>query len=128
MRVVTDDRVVAFVGERCGGFLLPYTAMGVEIDGTIAGGIVFNRFGAFDCHMTVASEHGRPWPKGFLADVGRYLFDQLKRERVTALTEQPRVVSIALRLGGKVEGVLRNYYGPGRDATLVGILKDEWRY
>lgn len=128
MRVVTDVRVVRFIENRLKTtFIPPFTAMGVELDGAIVGGIVFNMFEGADCHMTVASDR-RPWPKGFLADVGEYLFDQLKRERVTVMTEQPRVVSIARRLGGQVEGVLRHHYGHGRDATVVGILRDEWKY
>ena len=128
MRIVDDHRVVEFVAARTGGvFTPPYTTMGVEIEGEIAGGIVFNMFEGADCHMSVASEK-RPWPKGFLAAVGNYLFRQLKRERVTIVTEQPTVVSIACRLGGKVEAVLRNHFGPSQDATIVGILKDEWRF
>lgn len=128
MKTVTDIRVVQFVEARLATtFIPPYTAMGVEIDGEVAGGIVFNIFEGADCHMTVASDR-RPWPKGFLGEVGIYLFDQLKRERVTVMTEQPKVVSIAKRLGGAVEGVLRSHYGPGRDATIVGILKSDWKY
>lgn len=128
MKVVTDIRVVQFVEAMIGKtFIPPYTAMGVEIDGKVAGGIVFNIFEGTDCHMSVASKK-RPWPKGFLADVGEYLFGQLKRERVTIITEQPRVVSIACRLGGKVEGVMRSHFGAGRDATIVGILKADWKF
>lgn len=125
---MTDIRVVQFVERVIGTtFIPPYTAMGVEIDGEITGGVVFNMFEGVDCHMSVACDK-RPWAKGFLADMGDYLFSQLRLERVTVITEQERVVSIARRLGGQVEGVLRSHFGAGRDATIVGILRDEWRF
>ena len=47
---------------------------------------------------------------------------------MTVLTEQTRIVRIAERLGGQVEGLMRNHFGKGRDGFLVGILKDDWKY
>ena len=124
--VVGDDRVLAFVSERCGvNFLPPVTCMGIERDGEIIGGVVFNFFESADLHISVA---GKGWSKGFLAEVGHYVFDTLQSERMTALTEQPAVVRLAERLGGQVEGLLRNHYGKGRDAFVVGILKEDYRF
>lgn len=125
---MTDIRVVQFVENATGvTFVPPYTAMGVEIDGVVTGGVVFNVFEGADCHISVASSK-QSWSKGFLADMGDYLFRQLALERVTVVTEQEQVVSIACRLGGQVEGVLRNHFGAGRDGTVVGILRNEWRF
>ena len=127
-RTVTDERVARYVGARVNRTVVPpYTAMGVEIDGEIAGGVIFNCFMEHDLHVTVAGER-RAWSRGFFADVGDYLFRQLGVERVTIITEQPRVVAIAQKLGGEIEGRLRNHFGRGRDGTLIGILKDDWRY
>ena len=124
--IVTDERVARFVGERVGDVLFPpYTCMGIERGGEIVGGVVFNCFEGHDVHVTVA---GRGFSAGFLADIGNYVFDQLKCQRMTAKTEQTAIVRLAERLGGQVEGLLRNHFGPGRDAFLVGILKDEWRF
>lgn len=123
---VDDNRALAFVSERCGvSFLPPVTCMGIEKDGEIVAGVVFNFFESADVHVSVA---GHGWTRGFLADVGHYVFTTLKSERMTALTEQSSVVRLAERLGGKVEGLLRNHYGKGRDAFVVGILKDEWKF
>lgn len=123
---VDDNRVLAFVSERCGvNFLPPVTCMGVERNGEIVGGVVFNFFESADVHISVA---GTGWTRGFLAEVGHYVFDILKSERMTALTEQPAVVRLAERLGGQVEGLMRNHYGKDRDAFVVGILKDDWKY
>lgn len=124
--IVTDNRVAAFVGERCGvAFVPPWTCMGIERDGEIIGGVIFNVFEGADVHVSVA---GRGWSAAFLAEVGHYVFDILKCERITAQTEQPKVVRLAERLGGQIEGLKRNHFGKGRDAFIVGILKEDWKF
>lgn len=126
MIVVTDERVARFVGERVGQVIVPpFTAMGLEKAGEIIAGVVFNHFEGFDVHVTIA---GHGWTKGFLADVGQYVFDQLKCLRITVITEQPKVIRIAEKLGGEIEGRLRNHFGPGRDGYIIGILKSEYRF
>lgn len=124
--IVTDDRIAAFVAKTCGVVINPpYTLMGIEHGGQIIAGCVFNHWTGFDIHMTAA---GRGWTKGFLADVGAYLFDQLRVRRVTVITEQPKVVRLTERLGGQVEGLMREHFGPGRDAFVLGILAKDWAY
>lgn len=126
MRIVTDDRVALFVANACQTrFYPPFTCLGIERDGEVIGGVVFNCYEGFDIHATVA---GKGWSSEFLRTVGRYVFDGLKCERITAKTEQTSVVRLAEKLGGQVEGELRNHFGPGRNAFLVGILKDEYRF
>ena len=122
--IVADERVARFVGERLGtAFVPPFTCMGIERDGEIVGGVIFNVFEANDCHVSVA---GRGFTRGFLAEVGHYVFTTLGKGRVTVITEQVKVVSLAERLGGKVEGLMRNHFGKGRDAFVVGILKEDY--
>jgi RimJ/RimL family protein N-acetyltransferase len=124
--IVTDDRVAAFVAGACGvDFIPPWTCMGIEKDGEIIAGVVLNVFEGADVHMSAA---GSGWTRGFLADFGNYVFDQLQCERVTAITEQPKVVRLAERLGGEVEGLMRNHFGKGRDAFVIGILKEDWKF
>ena len=124
--IVTDERVARFVGERTGTIIFPpFTCIGIDRDGEVIGGAVFNCFEGFDIQATVV---GRGFTKGCLADVGHYVFDQLGCERISAKTEQAVVVRLTERLGGQIEGLLRNHFGPGRDAFVVGILKDEWKF
>lgn len=124
--IVDDERVARFVGERVGTIILPpFTCMGIERDGEIIGGVVFNHFTGFDLHITVA---GKGWTKGFFAEVGHYVFDQLQCLRMTAVTEQFEVVRLAERLGGEIEGMMRNHFGPGRDAYIVGMTREDWKY
>lgn len=99
--------------------------MGIEKDGGIIAGVLFNHFEGSDLHVTLA---GHGWTRSFLTHVGEYVFRQLCCERMTAVTEQPAIVRIAERLGGQVEGRMRNHFGAGRDAFVVGILKEEYRF
>lgn len=126
MTIVSDERVARFVGESVGRIIYPpFTCMGIEVNGEVVGGIVFNCYTQTNIEGTIA---GRGWTKGFLAEVGHYLFDQLKVCRVTATTEQPKIVRLVERLGGQVEGCLRDYFGPGRDGYVCGILASEWKF
>lgn len=122
----SDRDVASFVSQRVGvEFTPPYTAAGIERDGEVIGGVVFNIFEGADIHVTIA---GRGWTRGFMAEVGHYVFSELRCERMTAITEQASVVRIAQRLGGEIEGLMRNHFGPGRDAYVVGILKYDYRF
>lgn len=124
--IVTDERVARFVGSQVNRTIFPpFTAMGIERNGQVIGGVVFNCFTGHDVHVTVA---GQGWTKGFLADVGQYVFGTLKCARMTIITEKPNVIRIAERLGGEIEGMMRDYFGKDRPAFLIGILKDEYRW
>lgn len=126
MRYVDDARVPRFVGAQVGSIIYPpFTCLGTERGGEIINGAVFNCFTGPACHVTIA---GHGWTKGFLAEVGHYVFSTLRCERVTTITEQPKVVRIAERLGGEVEGLLRNQFGKGRDGFLLGILAADYRF
>lgn len=126
MRIVDDERVPLFVGQRVNAVICPpFTAMGLERDGEIIAGAVFNCFTRHDVQVTIA---GHGWTKGFLTEVGRYVFGQLGCGRISIETEQPDVVRIAERLGGQIEGMKRNQFGPGRDAFVMGILAEDYRF
>lgn len=124
--IVTDERVAAFVSDQLGFAVCPpFTALGIERDGEIVGGVIFHCFEGAAVHLTVA---GKGWTPAFFRAVGRYAYQQLGCERITMTTERPDVAAYAERLGGKVEGALRSQFGPGRDATIIGILKAEYRF
>lgn len=124
--IATDERVARFVSGALGFWLCPpYTVMGIERDGTIVAGVIFHCFEGPAVHVTLA---GSGWTRGFIEEVRRYVFDQLGCERITVTSEQSTVIAYALRLGGQIEGKLRNQFGRGRDGVIVGILRDEWRF
>lgn len=124
--IVTDERVARFVGERCGTIIYPpFTVMGIERNGEITAGVVFNCYTGNDIAVTVA---GGPFTRGFIAEVGKYVFGQLSCLRMSITTEQPKVIEIARRLGAQTEGLKRNHFGKGRDGTVLGILREDWNY
>lgn len=123
---VNDERVAEFVARAMDKvFVPPYTVAGLEKDGEIIAGVVFNNYEGTDIQVSIA---GHGWTRGFLADVGQYVFNQLNCERITAITEQPKIVRIAERLGGKIEGLMRNHFGKDRDAYIIGILREDYKF
>jgi hypothetical protein len=124
--IVTDERVAKFVGERCETIIYPpFTAMGIERNGEITAGVVFNCYSGNDIAVTVAGDR---FNREFIAAVGRYVFEQIGCLRLSITTERPKVIEIAERLGAKIEGVKRNHFGEGRDATILGILREDWDF
>lgn len=124
--IVTDVRVAAFVSECLDThFIPPFTCIGIEKDGAIVAGVIFHVFEGANVHLTVA---GRGWNRSLFRAVGSYAFGTLGCERFTLTTEKPEVARLGERLGGKVEGIMRNQFGKGRDAFLIGVLKDEYRF
>ena len=124
--IVSDERVAAFVGERLGAAIYPpFTALGVERRGKIVAGIVFNCWTGPDAQLSIAADRGCI-TKPFLRRVGKYLTDELGCIRATIETEQPHVIDMAIRMGGKIEGVKRDLYGEGRDGVVIGVLKKDW--
>lgn len=123
--IVSDNRVADFAASFFGEFCPPYTCLGLEKDGQIVAAAILNHYEGTDIHLTAA---GRFWTRQFLRELGRYVFGQLGCLRMTAITEDPQVVALSLRIGGVVEGRMRNHFGPGRDGIIIGFLKEEWRY
>jgi RimJ/RimL family protein N-acetyltransferase len=124
--IVDDERVALYVSQKTGvAFVPPFYAIGLEMKGEIVAAALFNVFEGADVHVSIA---GHRWTKGFAADIGHYVFDRLKCERMTGITEQPSVVRLGERLGGQLEGCMRNHFGKGRDAFIIGILKEDWKF
>lgn len=124
--IVSDERVVRFLNEKLNRPLYPpFTVMGIERDGDVVAGVLFNGFNRANIDLSAA---GTGWTPGFMRALGRYVFTQMRCTRMTLRTEHEQVVKFALRLGGKIEGVMRDYYGEGRDATVIGVLRKEYRF
>ena len=124
--IVTGEHVARFVSQRIGVALCPpYTTLGLERDGLLVGGVVLNCWEGADIHLSAAGSH---WTPGFMRAVGQYIFGQLGCLRFTMETEQPEVAEYAKRLGGVVEGRLRDHFGEGRDAIIIGVLKKDYAY
>ncbi len=124
--IVTDGRAARFVAERLGFIPAPpFTVMGVERDGKITGACLFNQFEGANVHVSAA---GSGWTLPFMRALGDYVYHQLGCERMTLTTESDHVARYAERLGGQREGLMRSHFGPGRDAIIIGVLRDEFAY
>jgi hypothetical protein len=127
-RIVVDNRVAAYVAQRCEAQIMPpFTAMGIERNGEIVAGVVFNNFSARDIDVTVAGERGA-FTRGFLRAVGAYVFGALDCTRMSITTRHATVCDVAKRLGARMEGVKRDRHGPGQHAYMLGILKNDWAF
>jgi hypothetical protein len=127
--IVVGDRVARFVGERNEQPVIPpFTAIGVEKDGTITAGALFRNFNGCDIEVLVVGNGPASFPPSFVRGIGRYVFNQLGCLRLSMLTDQRRVIDLAERLGARIEGRKRNAFGVGKDAVLLGVLKEEWKF
>jgi RimJ/RimL family protein N-acetyltransferase len=125
-RIVADERVYDHVCEKLGARIQPpVQCLGVEEDGEIIGGVVFNNFSECDVELSVAGDV-KAWSRAFFRRVRDYVFEECGYLRLTFVTEHRDVVELACRLGAQTEGRKRNHFGEGRDAILLGILKNEW--
>jgi hypothetical protein len=127
-RIIDDPRqVAAFVGSKLDTvFIPPYTGLGLEIDRQMVAGVIFNIKVARDVSVTVAGEP-RAFTRAFLRRIGNYVFKEMDCLRASITTEQESVVALAHRLNAQTEGRKRNHFGEGRDAIILGILRDEWK-
>jgi hypothetical protein len=124
--IVTDERVAQFLSRKVDkSFCPPYTVLGYERGGEIIVGALFNVFEKPDLHVSIA---GNNFPMSFMKALGRYVFGQLCYDRATIITEQKHVVDLSVRVGGEVEGKLRNHFGIGRHGVIIGVLKEDYKY
>ena len=127
-----DARVIEWVGERINeSDFGTATAIGLEEDGTLIAGVVYNLYNGPSICMHVAAEPGKHWlSKDFLFRVFAYPFLQLECNRVTGLV---RVDNLKARrfdehLGFVQEGVIRRGASNGLDMVLYGMLREECRW
>jgi RimJ/RimL family protein N-acetyltransferase len=105
--------------------------IGLEKDGELVAGVVFNNYNKASIHMHVGAKKGTNWlTREYLTRCFAYPFIQLKVNRVTGLV---RIDNLAAQkfdehLGFKREGLVRQGCTDGTDMILYGLLKDECRY
>jgi RimJ/RimL family protein N-acetyltransferase len=127
-----DEEVAEWVGKRLDEDNFCQTAaIGVEENGKLIAGVVYNLYNGPSICMHVAAEPGKIWlSKNSLFKFFAYPFIQLGCNRVTGLV---RVDNIEARrfdehLGFVQEGVIRKGATDGTDMILYGMLKEECRW
>lgn len=126
MEIVQGPSVAQFVGHKCGAqFAEPYLAIGFGEDGVVLGGAVFNNWNGRNVDLSVANAVVK-WPPAFVRYFEDYIWNTLGVARVTMVV-RPGTERMCLKMGAKMEGLLRDWYGEGRDGVLFGLLKAEWK-
>jgi len=128
-----DDRVVQWVGERVdeNDFGSGAVGIGLEEDGELIAGVVFNMFTGGSISMHVAAVPGKRWmTKDYLWRCFAYPFLQLKCNRITGLvrTDNLEAQKFDEHLGFKREGLLRRACEDGTDMIVYGMLREECRF
>jgi RimJ/RimL family protein N-acetyltransferase len=106
-------------------------ALGLQEDGELIAGVVFNWYTGPSISMHVAAEPGRRWlNRDFLYRCFAYPFLQLKCNRVTGFVRVDNLDAQRFdeHLGFKREGVIRQGAEDKTDFILYGMLKDECRW
>lgn len=128
-----DERVLKWVGDRVDGEAFSPGAIGIglEEDGELIAGVVFNMYTKSSICMHVAAIPGKRWmTREFLWRVFAYPFIQLKCNRVTGLVREDNLVAQKFdeHIGFKREGLVRKGAADGTNFILYGMLKEECRW
>lgn len=94
--------------------------------GNILGVVVFSRFTTGNCEITVVSASPAFLSKGLIRASVVYTFVQMNMRRVTAFiaVSNEKSLSLAQRLGFRIEGTVRSWFPTG-DAYILGLLREE---
>lgn len=105
----------------------PYTTIGLEKQGKLVGGCLFNNFNGYDIELTIVGPGCLS--TGLFRAVSSYVFSQLGCSRMTMTAQRKNAVHIRIaeRLGFKVEGVTRGHFGAD-DGVILGMLRSECRF
>jgi RimJ/RimL family protein N-acetyltransferase len=105
--------------------------LGVEQDGELIAGVVFEGYTGSSISMHVAAVEGKLWlSREFLFRSFAYPFLQLECNRVTGLVrvDNPKAQKLDEHLGFVREGVMRKGATDGTDYIIYGMLKEECRW
>ena len=127
-----NDRVVSWVAERIDEQRFEgAVGIGLEEDGELIAGVVFNMYTGPSISMHVAAVPGRRWmTREYLWRCFAYPFLQLGCRRITGLVRVDNLEAQKFdeHLGFKREGLLRQACDDGTDMIVYGMLKSECRF
>ena len=106
--------------------------MGVELDGELIAGIIFNNIRPnLDVWLTIYSTNRRWCNRRVLRAIFGLAFDEMGSRRVSLCVSKDNeaIKKLVEGLGFVREGLLRQYRDNGNDCIVYGMLKNEckWR-
>lgn len=133
-RILWNDtpRVMRFVADRTGEDAYERCAgIGLEEDGELLAGVLFQNHCGPNILMHVASDGTRKWmTPAYLCASFRYPFEQLGVRRITGLVRADNIDAQRFdeHLGFVREGVMREGASDGADMFVYGLLKRDCKY
>lgn len=131
-KIVVGPQVVDYVAQRLGrGERYGLSAgLGVEEDGELIAGVVYNEFNHANVNMHVASNGKKNWlSKRFLWMCFDYPFNQLKVRRITAFVEDDRADALIFddALGFKYEFTMQDAHPTG-DIIVMKMTRADCKW
>jgi RimJ/RimL family protein N-acetyltransferase len=125
-----EDEVGQWVCQRLGGTFHrdQATAIGYEKDGSLVGGVIFDRYMGRSICLHIAGE-GQWLTKGFLKACFSYVFNQMKVLKAVALVESTNTKSLRLtkKLGFQPQAVIPDAGWTG-DLLIHTMTPDQCRW
>lgn len=114
-------------------YFAPYVAIGIEHQGLLCGGAIYNNFQKTPNGEPISIEVSGAWidkrcgVRHILRPLFEYPFSQLMVRRVQMNIAKPNMVArrFAERLGFTLEGISRQAHFTGKDAAIYSMLKHE---
>lgn len=132
-KIITDqpDRIAEFVGSALdvSGFA-NYTAIGLEEDGELIAGVLYDYYNGASINMHVAAKPGKRWlNRKFLHFCFWYPFEQLKVKRITGLVPESNMDARKFdeNLGFELEATLQDA-APDGDVFVYRMFRHQCKW
>jgi len=131
-RIVIGQGVVDWVADhqhRPGGAYGPSLGIGMEKDGALIAGVVYNEYNKVNINMHVASIGANWMTREYLFACFDYPFNKAKVKRVSAFIEEDNEAAIRFdtHLGFKYETRLKDFY-VGGDMIVMVMRREDCRW
>lgn len=130
-RTVYDSRVIEFVEKLVGPCRHPATAVGVERDGVIVAGAIYERFNGHNVIFHGASDGSRRWAfKGFLRALCYHPFVHIGAPRMSTpvAASNKAAIEFDLALGFEEECRQKNAAHDGSDLIWFVMWKEKCKW
>ncbi len=108
-----------------------YYTMAIIINDKLVGGVVFHDYRVkHDVWLTIYTTDRKWCNRKVLRRIFNFVFEDLKCQRASVLVDDDNEQSLNLvkRLGFRQEGFLRCFRENGKNAVLLGMLKNECKW
>lgn len=124
-----SERVGKWVCERTGGSYAEGTAIGLEQDGKLIAGVLYDHYNGQSIAMHVAAEGKRWMTREYLWVCFHYPFEQLKVKKIIGLVDSTNLDAQRFdeHLGFEKEAVI-THAGAVGDLIIYGMTKDKCRF